>query len=155
MLGTFNQHLPMVLSNNRTFWIFYFYGFIRIYYGYIDYFVIRNKNLYGFIIGLWVPKNLYKSVKICTNLKIKWFKNSMWKAILHHKCIFILIKSYQTIQSLTHTYCRFWTYISIFLVSQIYTDLYRLIRIYTDLDGFIFERWVPINPYKSLLRITK
>ncbi len=35
----------------RTFWIFNFYGFIRIYYGYIDYFVIRNKDLYGFIAG--------------------------------------------------------------------------------------------------------
>ncbi len=27
------------------------------------------------------------------------------------------------------------------------TDLYGLIQIYTDLDGFIFEYWVPINPY--------
>ncbi len=39
----------------RTFWIFNFYGFRRIYYGYIDYFVIRNKDLYRLI-------NLYKSL---------------------------------------------------------------------------------------------
>ena len=51
----FNYH-P---ENDRTFWIFNFYGFIRIYYRYIDYFVIRNKDLYGFIIGVLVPKNLY------------------------------------------------------------------------------------------------
>ena len=45
-------------DNIWTFWISNFYGFIRIYYGYtcIAYFVIRNKDLYRFIIGLWVPK---------------------------------------------------------------------------------------------------
>ncbi len=42
--------------------------FLRIYYGYIDCFVIRNMDLYGFIIRLWVPKNLNKSVKIWINL---------------------------------------------------------------------------------------
>ncbi len=39
-------------------WIFF--RTIRIGYGYADYFLIRIKELYGFIIGPWVPKNLYK-----------------------------------------------------------------------------------------------
>ena len=52
----------------RTFWIFNFYGFIRIYHGYIDYFVIRNKDLYGFIGTQHSNINLSKSVLIRINL---------------------------------------------------------------------------------------
>ena len=107
--------------------------------------MIRNKDLYGFIIGCWVPKNLYKSVKICINLykSEKRFKNTISKAILHHKCLCINLGSLCFYLNCSH------------LIFLSITDLYRLIRIYTDLDGFIFERWVPINPYKSLLRITE
>ncbi len=32
----------------------------------------------------------------------------------------------------------------------IYTDLYRFIQIYADLDRFISESWELINPYKSV-----
>ncbi len=51
----------------RTIRICNFYRLCRIGYGYIDYFLIRIKDLYGFIIGPWVPKNLYKSVEIVKN----------------------------------------------------------------------------------------
>ncbi len=44
--------------NNRTLSIFYFYGLGRIFYGCIDFFLIRIKDFYGFLFGPWVPKNL-------------------------------------------------------------------------------------------------
>ncbi len=46
----------------RTIRILNFYRLCRIGYGYIDYFLIRIRDLYGFIIGPWVPKNPFKSV---------------------------------------------------------------------------------------------
>ncbi len=55
----------------RIIQIFNFYGLCQIGCGYIDYFLICIKDLYGFINGPWLPKirvNLCKSVKICKNL---------------------------------------------------------------------------------------
>ena len=36
--------------------------------GYIDYFLIRIKDLIGFNFGSWVPNNPYKSGQICKNM---------------------------------------------------------------------------------------
>ncbi len=67
-----------IFTDNRTFWIFNFYGFIRIYYGYIDYFVIRNKDLYGSIGTQGSNINPSKSVQICINP----YKSVLVKSVL-------------------------------------------------------------------------
>ncbi len=53
-----------------TLWIFNFCGLSRIGYGYIDFFLIRIKDLSGFLNGPWAPKNFYWNfgcLKICIN----------------------------------------------------------------------------------------
>ncbi len=67
----------------RIFWIFNSYGFIRIYYDYIDYFVVHNKDYTDFRNPIqhtpWHPERY----QVCMDTQWKW--KGSW-AIINRKC---------------------------------------------------------------------